>query len=174
MRPIHESEGLTIRPYQPSDVDALARLANNPKVAANLTNIFPSPYTRADAEAWIAQNANPDAVVSWAVIWRGEFAGGIGLQRKNDVYERTLLIGYWLGESFWGRGIATQAVRAVTQHAFNDPNVLRLEAGVFSFNPASARVLEKAGYIMEGRHRQAAWKNGAVADILMYARIRTD
>ena len=175
MRPIYESDDLTIRPYQPSDADDLARLANNPKIAANLKNVFPHPYTRADADAWIAMTAtNPSMTENWAVIWKNEFAGGIGLQRKSDVYERTTAVGYWLGEPFWGQGIATQAVQAVTRHAFADTRILRLEAGVYSFNPASARVLEKAGFVFEGRHRDAIWKNGVAADLLMYSRIRTD
>ena len=174
MRPIHESGDLAIRSYQTSDAGSLARLANNPKMAANLMNAFPHPYTAADAEAWVARSLADPSVTNWAVVWRGEYAGDIELIKKSDVNERTAGVGYWLGEPFWGQGIATQALLAVTRHAFADPSVLRLEAGVYSFNPASARVLEKAGYVFEGRQRHAVWKNDVLADLLMYSRIRTD
>src|SRR4029078_9643353 len=86
----------------------------------------------------------------------------------TDVFHRSAEIGYWLGEPFWGRGIASEVLRAVTDYAWATLDVIRLEAGVFSWNPASARVLEKAGYTLEGRLRQAVVKHGRVGDRLIY------
>jgi len=111
-------------------------------------------------------------VRDFAVVVDGAAVGGISLEPGEDVFRRSAEIGYWLGEPFWGRGIATEAVRAVSDYAFATFDVCRLEAGVFSWNAASARVLEKAGYVLEGRCRQAVVKDGRLGDRLLYALLR--
>ena len=85
---------------------------------------------------------------------------------------RSAGIGFWLGESHWGRGITTAALRALTQHAFGSFDLCRLQAYVFERNAASARVLEKAGYVWEARLRKAATKDGRTFDLLVYAMVR--
>ena len=84
-------------------------------------------------------------MANFAIVVSGEAIGGIGLRLGTDIFRRSAEIGYWLGEPFWGRGIATEAVGAVSQYAFESFDLCRLEAGVFEWNPASMRVLEKAG-----------------------------
>ena len=82
-------------------------------------------------------------------------------------------IGYWVGEPFWGKGIATAAAIRATEYGFATLGLVRIQAMVFEWNTASARVLEKAGYVLEGRMRRSIIKDGRIADSLLYARIRT-
>jgi len=162
----------TVRPWRPGDETTLARYANNRNVSGNLKDRFPFPYTAADADAWIAHVSAETPPSNFAIVVDGRAVGGDGVELGEDVFRRSAEIGYWLGEPFWGRGIATEALRAVTEYAFATFDIIRLEAGVFDWNPASARVLEKAGYALEGRLRQAVIKGGRVGDRLIYARLR--
>ena len=101
-------------------------------------------------------------------------AGGIGVVLQSDVERVSAELGYWLGERAWGRGVMTEAVAAFVPWAFDRYSLTRIYAHVFEFNVASTRVLEKAGFLCEGRLRKAVIKNGQVLDELMYARIRED
>lgn len=102
----------------------------------------------------------------------GQAVGGIGFELQPDVFNRSAEMGYWLGEPFWGRGIMTEAVKAMTSYAFARFDLYRVYAGVFASNPASARVLEKAGYRLEARLSAAVFKDGQVLDQWMYAQVR--
>jgi [ribosomal protein S5]-alanine N-acetyltransferase len=163
---------LILRPWKFSDTNALVRHANNPKVSANLRNRFPYPYTPAHAQAWLARCAGvTDRPHDFAIEFEAEAIGGIGLEFLSDVHRMTAEIGYWLGESMWGRGFATTAVKAVTSYAFAAFELYRLQAMVFEWNLASARVLEKAGYSFEGRFRNYVVKDDRVGDALIYAKL---
>jgi RimJ/RimL family protein N-acetyltransferase len=109
---------------------------------------------------------------NFAIAVAGEAVGGIGFILQPDVARRSAEIGYWLGEEFWGRGIATEAVIAMTARAFANHDLCRVYAHVFEWNRASARVLEKAGYEFEGRLRKSVTKDGKTIDQLMYAVVR--
>jgi len=151
----------------------LPSLANNRRIWRNLTNRFPHPYERDDAVEWIRMSAqHSEDVQHMAVIADGAVVGGVGFERLTDLSTRTAEIGYWIGEPYWGRGIATRALEAATRIAFDGFDFVRLQAGVLSWNPASCRVLEKAGYCFEGRLRNQIYKDGEVCDHLIYARIR--
>jgi RimJ/RimL family protein N-acetyltransferase len=163
----------TLRPWRRSDEQALVRHANNRKVWLNLREGFPHPYTRSDAEAWVAANAGVEPVRNLAIEIGGEAVGSVGVTPFADVYRRSAEIGYWLAEELWGKGIATDAVRAATEHAFRTFDVVRIQAAVFAWNPASMRVLEKCGYEREGWLRQSVIKDGKLIDSVLYARIRT-
>src|SRR6185369_13745408 len=109
----------------------------------------------------------------FAIELDGEPVGGIGYTLQSDVERIGAEIGYWLGAAVWGRGIATAAVRALSRHAFAaHPELQRLYAVPYTTNPASARVLEKAGYVREGTLRRSAIKDGQVLDQWMYAFVR--
>jgi RimJ/RimL family protein N-acetyltransferase len=162
----------TLRPFRRDDEPSLVRHANNRNVSRNLRDRFPFPYTAADAREWTTRVSAQAPVASFAIVVDGEVVGGIGVEPGADVFRRSAEIGYWLGEPFWGRGIATEALRAVTEYAFRTFDICRLEAGVFDWNPASARVLEKAGYTLEGRARLAVTKDGRTGDRLLYALVR--
>lgn len=161
-----------MRSYVAADAAAVARHANNANVARGLRDRFPHPYTRADAETFLRGVANAAVESDFAIATAEEVVGGIGVQRQHDVHRLTAEIGYWLGEPVWGRGLATRAVTVVSAWLFQTSPLERLFACVFETNPASARVLEKAGYQLEGRLRRAVYKDGRVLDQLLYARLR--
>ena len=115
---------------------------------------------------WIGKQ--PAATV-WAIEVEGEAAGGIGIELHTDVERVSAEIGYWLGERYWRRGIATEALQAVTAEAFKQFEITRLYAVPFADHVASVRVLEKAGYVKEGHLRQSAIKDGKVRDQCLYA-----
>ena len=160
-----------MRPYRDGDQASIVRYAGNRRIWLNLRDRFPHPYTLADAEAWIHQAAGQDPPTQFGIDVGGEVVGSIGLTLQEDVHRRSAEIGYWLGEPFWGRGIMSEAVPAFTAYAFATFDVCRLYATVFEWNPASARILEKAGYVLEGRLRKSVTKDGRIIDQLLYARV---
>jgi len=162
----------TLRRWKVGDEPSLVRHANNRNVWINLLDGFPHPYTLADAEHWIQHVSRESPIRNFAIEVDGEAVGAIGLHPKRDVYRKSAGIGYWLGESYWGRGIITEAVKALTGYAFSHFDLHRLYAGVFEWNHASMRVLEKAGYTFEARLRKGVTKDGKTIDELIYAFLR--
>ena len=159
-----------LRPWRQADKEALLRHANNRSVWRNLRDIFPHPYTEADADGWLAfAAAEPTPEWIYAVEVDGEAAGTVSLHRKGDVERRSAELGYWIGEAFWGRGIVPAAVRAVTDLAFERTDLCRVFAPVFAWNASSMRVLEKAGYRREAVLVRSAVKDGTVVDQVVYA-----
>jgi ribosomal-protein-alanine N-acetyltransferase len=139
----------TLRPWRLDDVEALLEIANDPDVTRFMNHRFPSPYTRADADAWIRiQLAEPE-VRNWAIEVDGALAGGIGLTAGTHEHAGNVAIGYWVGRRFWGRGIASDALRTATSHVLAALRPRRLWANVMGANAASVRVLENAGYVRE-------------------------
>src|SRR5262245_29621752 len=161
-----------IRSLVATDAESIAKYANNRRVSLNLRDRFPYPYTRADAEAFLAAAAVQRPETDFAIASSKEVIGGIGFHPQADVHRLTAEIGYWLGEPFWGRGIATQALRALTEWVFATTPLVRIYAHVFAWNPASARVLEKCGFTLEGRMRSSVIKDGQIIDQLMYGIVR--
>ncbi len=164
----------TIRQWRPEDAAALAELLNNPKILDNLRDGIPYPYTQKDAETFIAEmlSADPDKTFSYAVTAGGHLAGSVSIFRCGNIHFRTAEIGYYIGENFWGHGIATHAVKQACGDIFARTDILRIFAEPFSYNAASCRVLEKAGFQFEGLLRNNAVKNGKILDMKMYARLR--
>jgi ribosomal-protein-alanine N-acetyltransferase len=159
----------TVRPWSKDDAESLQRHADNRNVSVQLRDRFPFPYTIEQARTflgWIATQPQPTV---WAIEVAGEAAGGIGIELHSDVERVSAEIGYWLGESFWGRGIVTEVLKAVTAEAFARFEITRLYAVPFADHPASIRVLEKAGYVREGHLRQSAIKEGRIRDQLLFA-----
>lgn len=161
-----------LRTWEDRDVPALVRAAGNPRVAGMMRDAFPSPYTEADACRFIALATSGASGLFLAVEADGQAAGGIGIHPLSDVYRGTAEIGYWLAEPYWGRGIMTGAVRALVPVAFERYDIVRLEAGLFSSNTASMRVLEKNGFHREAVHKNAITKNGVLMDEVVYVRFR--
>jgi RimJ/RimL family protein N-acetyltransferase len=161
-----------IRPFERGDELSLVRHANNRNVWINLRDLFPHPYTLADARRWIYEQSRQREPDHWAIEVDGHAVGAIGIQPREDVNRISAEIGFWLGEEYWGRGIMTEAVGAVTHHAFRGRGFVRVFAEVFEWNEASMRVLEKNGYVREGVLRSHAIKAGRVIDQVVYAAVR--
>jgi [ribosomal protein S5]-alanine N-acetyltransferase len=161
-----------IRHFSPDDVAGIVYHADNPKVARYLRNQFPHPYTTEDAKTWILHALGQTPVRDFALAGGAGVIGGIGLVFQDDVYFQSAELGYWLGEPYWGRGIMTRAVGAFTRYAFDAYDLVRLFAHVFESNPASARVLEKAGYRLEGVLEKNVNKNGRILNEWLYACIK--
>jgi RimJ/RimL family protein N-acetyltransferase len=161
-----------IRSFCPEDIDSLVRHANNRNVWLNLRDLFPHPYERHHAEAWLRDLQQMNPVTAFAIASSEELIGGIGLHPQPDVMRRSVELGYWLAEPYWGRGIATAAVRAMVEWGFSNLDINRIFAYVFGWNLASARVLEKAGFTLEGRMREAVFKDGRLTDLFVYGMVR--
>ena len=161
-----------IRSPRPEDAPSLAKYANNRKVWMNMWDRFPHPYSLRDAEAWIQEANEQEPETLFAIASTSEVIGSIGFELRQGDHRRSAEVGYWLGEPFWAQGIATRALKALTEYAFAEFDLARLYAEVFEWNPASCRVLEKAGFEYEGRMRKSATKNGQTIDQFLYALIR--
>ena len=175
--PILRLRSCLLRAYDEGDVGPLARAANNPEIARWLRNAFPHPYTTDNSKAWISIATSTSPIRDFAICQPdgSTVIGGIGLKVRDDIHYRTMEIGYWLCEDHWHRGIATEAVTAFSDWAFDRfDHLLRLEAEVFEGNVASGRVLEKAGFVFEARKRKAIEKLGTVMDALMYCKFRPE
>lgn len=159
-----------LRNWNENDIPALVKNADNPRIAAMMRDGFPSPYTMDDAHRFLAMATGTSKNLMLAVVVEGEAVGGIGIHPLEDVYRGTAEIGYWLAEPYWGKGIITRAVRALVPVAFEQYDIIRLEAGIFSNNPASMRVLEKCGFVREAVHRNAITKHGETLDEMLYVR----
>lgn len=164
----------TLRHFKNGDQESLVENANNVKFFNNLKDTFPHPYTHADAEWWVNANRQTgQSTTGFAIDVNGDVIGVIGIIIGYDIQRVTAEIGYWLGENYWGKGIAVEALKQMTDYAFlNFPELVRLWAAVFEYNKASMRVLEKAGYELEGIRKKGAIKNGRVIDEYVYVKFR--
>jgi ribosomal-protein-alanine N-acetyltransferase len=164
-----------VREWRETDAIGLALQANDRRVWINMRDAFPHPYGTEDAKSLIASALEKSLPTYFAVESSGRIAGGIGYTLHTDVERVAAEVGYWLGYEFWGRGLGTVALRALTRHVFRTHQQLRrLYAVPFAWNPASARVLQKAGYRCEGTLRQSVIKNGQILDQWMYAILREE
>lgn len=161
-----------IRSLKQLDSSSIAKYANNRNIWINLRDRFPFPYTLSDAEAWLESIIGNEPETVFGIEVEGEIAGCIGFHPSGDVNRIEAEVGYWLGEHLWGKGIATTALKAITDYAFANFDLLRLYAIVFEWNCSSAHVLEKAGYTLDARLRKSVVKNGQVIDSFLYSKIK--
>ena len=163
-----------VRSFREADAAELARHANNRKVWLQLRDQFPHPYTIDDARNFIALARGGRPETMFAITVSDVAVGGIGAKLRDDVERCSAEVGYWLGEPYWGRGITTRVLAAFTRFAFTAYELERLYAVPYASNAASCRVLQKAGYRLEGRMRRSAIKDGKVQDQFLYAILRGD
>lgn len=161
-----------LREWRRGDEADLIAAANSRKVWRNLHHRFPHPYTASDARHWFFLLAAMPEATHWAIEVDGRAVGDVGVDLGEGIYAKSGLFGYWLGEPWWGRGIGSAAVRAAAEYALARFGLMRLEAPVFAWNPASARVLEKAGFRREGILRKSVFKDGELIDQAIYALVR--
>ena len=163
-----------IRSYKMNDKNALIKYANNNNISKNLRDSFPYPYTEREAQAWITAAIIQIPELNFVIANSNELIGGIGLMLQSDVYRFSAEIGYWIAEPFWGKGIASIALVALTKYAFKQFDLNRIFAGAFQGNRASMLVLEKSGFKLEGRLRNAVYKDNRFKDQLMYSILKED
>ena len=158
-----------LRPWTIDDLDSLMKYANNPKIAGNLTDAFPYPYTKEAGIKFIkmATGINPPHIL--AIEVNGEAAGGIGVHQEQDVYRINAEMGYWLAEPYWGKGIITEAIKQMVDYGFKNFDIQRIYARPYGHNKASQRVLEKAGFKQEAFFEKICIKNGEYYDLYVYA-----
>ena len=160
--------------WRNGDQERFIPLADDYEVWKNLSDSFSHPFTRANAEAWVSLHAGVNPVVDFAVCDENGPIGGIGFQTLTDDSRHSAALGYWLGQPFWRRGVMTAAVKAMTAYGFETLALIRIYARVYKGNEASARVLEKAGYKLEGLLRKATLKQGVPIDHYLYAILREE
>ena len=163
---------IRLRGYEAGDAHRLVELANNENVSRYLIYTFPYPYTKDDAEWWIAVGSRQNGMVTKAIEYDGAFVGSVGVTPQTGWRSHLAEIGYWLGQEFWGRGIASVALRQMTELAFLEPQYNKLFAPVLAPNRASMRVLEKNHYQLEGILKNEVVKNAQCFDIYHYATLR--
>lgn len=163
-----------LRKWNLADSQDVARYANNKKIAANLRNAFPYPYTLEDAEGYVRScvENSEERQICRAIVVDGHVAGSVGIFCQTDVYEKSAELGYWLAEEFWGNGIMTEAVKQLCREAFEKFDIIRIYAEAFAYNTGSRKVLEKAGFSLEGIMKKGVCKNGRIYDYCMYALLK--
>jgi [ribosomal protein S5]-alanine N-acetyltransferase len=161
-----------IRDWLMDDASPLARYANNRMIWSNLRDAFPNPYTRDDAALFIARAQQKEPRTAFAIASKIEAIGSIGLMPGQDVHRFTAELGYWLAEPFWGKGIMTEAVRALSEYALNELGFCRIFAEPYTTNLASARVLEKSGFVLEGILHASVFKDGRTLNQFLFAKVK--
>lgn len=169
-----EGQGFVLRKWKLIDATSLAKHGNNTKIAENLRDGFPSPYTIQDAQMWIEMMLENRKDLVYAIEIDGEACGGIGLHAAKDVYRFNAELGYWLSEKYWGKGIITDAVGLMVNYAFTRTNWIRVYAGVFSKNLASMKVLEKNGFQKKAVFTKSVKKQGVFMDEHIYSILKED
>ena len=165
-----------LRPWRLEDAGDLAAALNDRRILDNLRDGLPYPYTPQDGADFTAAMlaADPHAAYPFAITVEDRAVGSIGAFRRENIHCRTAEVGYYIGASWWGKGLATSAVRQLCAQLFRETDLLRIFAEPFADNTASCRVLEKAGFQLEGVLRKNAVKNGAVRDMKLYALVREE
>ncbi|MBP5605937.1 MAG: GNAT family N-acetyltransferase [Ruminiclostridium sp.] len=163
-----------IREWRSSDAADLAAALSNKNVQDNLRDGLPFPYTEKDGLDYINAmlSADKNDTFAFAVTVDDKAIGSIGVFRQGNIHRLTAELGYYIAEEYWGKGVMTEAVKQICEYVFAKSDIIRIYAEPFSYNSASCRVLEKAGFQFEGLLRQNAVKNNKVVDMKMYALIK--
>lgn len=160
----------TVRDWRMTDAESLTKHANNRNVACTLRDTFPHPYTIENAKVFLTRSTIDQPRKNFCIEIDGAAVGGIGIRIGEDVHRHVGQLGYWLGEEFWGRGMMTEAVSEFVNDCFKKFPLHRVYAEAYANNPASARVLEKAGFVLEGRLRKNVVKDGKILDSLLFVK----
>ena len=166
------SHDITLKPLQETDILPMATLANNYKIWKMVRDRLPYPYTVQDAADFVCFTQAEDPILTLGIFYQDALAGVTSLMPQDDIHRLNAELGYWIGEPFWNKGIATTAVRLMVSYAFDSLLLHRLFAGVFHTNPASMKVLEHAGFQLECIAREAVIKEGMLLDEHRYVLIK--
>lgn len=165
---------VVLRNLLDADLEKMCAYANNDKVSINLTDAFPNPFTMEDAKNFKKMVDSQNPVTFFAIQYCGDYVGNISLSPGVDVYRKSAEIGYFIGQPFWNQGITTQAVHLITEWGFRHLDIMRIFTGIFEFNKASQRVLEKCGFEKEGIFRKSIFKNNTFFDEIRFAKIKVE
>lgn len=165
---------MKLRAWNIADVKSLAHFANNEAIASMVKDQFPHPYTEENAVFFLENIAIPAEGKIFAIEVDGQAIGGIGIHLQDDVYRKNAELGYWIGEEYWGRGIATKAIKQIVDYGFNQFDIVRIFAGVFATNIGSIKALEKVGFIKEATLKDTVFKRGKFLDEHIYAIRKTE
>ncbi len=163
---------IRLRELHPADKQILAELANNKRIWNNVRDFFPHPYTEKDAIEFIEICAKENPKTTFAIEFQNEFVGITGLVLQTDIYRTTAEIGYWIGEPYWNKGIATKAVKLLVNYGFDSLKLNRIFSGVFENSKASQKVLEKCGFRLEGIFEKSILKNNAIINEYRYGIVK--
>jgi [ribosomal protein S5]-alanine N-acetyltransferase len=166
------SQEIRLRRLTLSDKTVIAQLCNNKNIWNNLTDRIPFPYLEKDAEVFIRLTLKEVVQYTFGITYKGDLVGVIGLIKQKDVYRLSAEVGYWIGEPYWGLGIATKAARFITDYAFERLGLIRVFSAVFDFNKASQRVLQKAGFKLDCIFEKAVIKNDVICDEYRYSIVK--
>ena len=167
-----KSGNIVLRPLRTSDAIRLADLANNEKISRNLRDGFPHPYTVTDAENFLSKFTDQHPVTFFGIDYKGEYVGNISLVPCQDIYRMSAEIGYFIGEPYWNKGIITTAVKLICDYGFDQLGIIRIQTGIFEYNHASQRVLEKCGFVREGVFAKSVFKQGKLWDEVRFALLK--
>jgi [ribosomal protein S5]-alanine N-acetyltransferase len=159
----------TLRPWHISDLDNLVKHADNLKISRYLSDVFIHPYTEECGKNFIAFATADNGNRIFCIDVNGEAVGGIGLHPQSDIMRANTEIGYWLAEQHWNQGVISAAIAQIITIGFEAPETARIFARCFATNTASQKVLEKNGFVLEGRFEKTLLKNGVFEDELIYA-----
>ncbi len=165
---------MEFREYSLEYAADLSVIRNTAAVLDNGYDKTPNPFTTKDAVIFISEQTDIKPARRFLIFQDNRLAGEIGITIKEDVFRLNAEIGYFIAEAFWGRGLATAAIKKMTDYAFENFNVIRIVAGVFEFNKASMRALEKNGYFLESIRRNAVIKNGKIIDDYIWVKLKDE
>ncbi len=150
--------------------EQIAISANNKKIADNLRNSFPHPYTKADAKEFIKYciETGEEKELNRAIVIDGLPIGSLSITIGSDIFCKNAELGYWLAEEYWGKGIMTKAIKAICKLTFEKYDISKIYALPFSYNKGSCKTLERNGFSSEGILKNAVYKNGQFIDCIIY------
>lgn len=159
---------INIRKWQQGDLENLVMYANNKHISDNLADAFPYPYTAEFGKQFIERVSSEVPTKIFAVTMDDMAIGSIGIFPDTDIHRKNAVIAYWIAEPYWGQGIATKAIALIMDYGIKNFEITRVYAKPYSSNPASHRVLEKSGFILEATLKDGVFKNGTYLDELIY------
>ena len=162
---------MTLRPHTLDFAKEFAQMKNTPEILDNGYDKTPNPFTEQDAIDFIKPLMNKKPEERFLIYWNNQVAGEIGITIKEDVFRLNAEIGYFISKEFWGKGLATQAVKKMTEYTFANFDVIRIVAGVFDFIKSSMKVLEKNGFYLESIRKNAVIKNGTIIDDYIWVKL---
>jgi [ribosomal protein S5]-alanine N-acetyltransferase len=162
---------ITLRKWGQSDLEKLVEYANNKNISDTLSDGFPSPFSLDDGVKFIERANSSEPTCMFAILWKGELAGSVGIFPESDYHRKNAAVAYWVAEPFWGNGIATEAIKQIVKYGFQTFDITRVWANPFGNNIASHRALEKAGFTLEAVLSKSVFKNGEYLDEYIYSQM---